>query len=89
MRLQLCPVASPALPRYVWKMCYMWMLGYEIDFGHNEVIGLMSSLKVSEKTVGYLAMSMLIHSNDELMATLVNAVRNDLTTGKVHVRPSP
>lgn len=31
--------------RYVWKLVYMFMLGYEIDFGHMEMISLISSTK--------------------------------------------
>ena len=27
--------------KYVWKMCYIHMLGYEVDFGHLEFISLM------------------------------------------------
>lgn len=32
-------------PRYVWKLVYMFMLGYEIDFGHMEMVSLISSTK--------------------------------------------
>ena len=33
------------LHRYVWKLVYMFMLGYEIDFGHMEMISLISSTR--------------------------------------------
>ena len=51
--------------RYVVKMCYMWMLGYEVDFGHMEVINLISGLKLSEKAIGYFATTLFIHQNDD------------------------
>ena len=31
----------------------MYMLGYEVDFGHMEAVNLISSAKYSEKSVGY------------------------------------
>jgi AP-2 complex subunit alpha len=35
--------------KYVAKMIYIYLLGYEVDFGHGEIIKLASSLKYSEK----------------------------------------
>lgn len=35
--------------KYVWKILYMYMLGYEVDFGHMEAVNLVSSPKYSEK----------------------------------------
>ena len=29
--------------KYVWKILYMYMLGYEVDFGHMEGVNLISS----------------------------------------------
>eukprot|EP00940_MAST-03C_sp_MAST-3C-sp2_P002477 g2477.t1 len=72
--------------KYVWKMCYIWMLGYEVDFGHMQVISLITGLKLSEKQVGYLAMTLLIQQNDELMSLLINGVRNDLLKGSNFVK---
>ena len=39
---------------------YIFMLGYEVDFGHAEVVSLVGSAKYSEKQVGYVAMSLLL-----------------------------
>lgn len=35
--------------KYVSKLLYMYLLGYEIDFGHMEALNLLSSLKFQEK----------------------------------------
>lgn len=75
----------PSLPclrrdRYVWKLVYIFMLGYEVDFGHMEIIALISSGKFSEKNVGYVAVSLLMKSEDEMMTLVVNSVRNDLVS---------
>jgi len=64
--------------RYVWKLVYIFMLGYEVDFGHMEIISLISAPKFSEKNVGYVAVSLLMKSEHELMTLVVNSVRNDL-----------
>lgn len=56
------------------------MLGYEVDFGHMEIIALISSGKFSEKNVGYVAVSLLMKSEDEMMTLVVNSVRNDLVS---------
>ena len=70
--------------KYVWKLVYISMLGYDIDFGHMEVINLLSSTDLSEKQVGYLAAGMLISSDSELITLIVNSVRSDLKS-KNHV----
>lgn len=64
--------------KYAWKLIYIYMLGYEIDFGHMQVINLVSSAKYSEKCLGYLGTSILLRSSDELMTLVVNSIRNDL-----------
>lgn len=41
-------------------MCYIYMLGYEVDFGHLECISLLGSSKFQEKAVGYMAIALLL-----------------------------
>lgn len=64
--------------KYAWKLIYIYMLGYDIDFGHMQVINLVSGTKYSEKCLGYLGCSILLKSSDELMTLVVNSIRNDL-----------
>ncbi|KAJ0398698.1 hypothetical protein ATCC90586_003189 [Pythium insidiosum] len=64
--------------KYAWKLIYIYMLGYEIDFGHMQVINLVSGTKYSEKCLGYLGCSILLKSSDELMTLVINCIRNDL-----------
>mmetsp|Transcript_2698 Transcript_2698/g.7705 ORF Transcript_2698/g.7705 Transcript_2698/m.7705 type:complete len:1005 (+) Transcript_2698:224-3238(+) len=66
--------------KYVWKILYMFMLGYEVDFGHMESVGLISSPKYSEKMVGYMACSLLLREGDELLRLIINSIKNDLTS---------
>lgn len=37
--------------KYVWKMLYIYMLGYDVDFGHMETVSLISAPKYPEKQV--------------------------------------
>ncbi len=64
--------------KYVWKLVYIFMLGYDVDFGHTVILSLLSSPKYSEKNVGYIATGMLIHHGDDVMPTVVNTIKNDL-----------
>lgn len=67
--------------KYVWKLVYIHVLGYEVDFGHSEVLTLVKSNKFSEKQVGYVALSLLLRGGDPLMASVVNTIRSDLVSG--------
>ena len=62
-------------------MCYIYMLGYEVDFGHMEIISLLSSTKFQEKSVGYMGVALLVKPGDELMTLIVNSMRNDIVGG--------
>lgn len=64
--------------KYIWKMCYIAMLGYDVDFGHMEFISLLGSTKFQEKSVGYMAVSLLLRPTDEMMTLVVNSMRNDV-----------
>mmetsp|Transcript_8755 Transcript_8755/g.27024 ORF Transcript_8755/g.27024 Transcript_8755/m.27024 type:complete len:1015 (+) Transcript_8755:176-3220(+) len=71
--------------KYVWKLLYAYMLGYEIDFGHFQAVELCSSVKFSEKTAGYLAMSNLLSDNSEILRLVVNSVKHDMASGNEQV----
>lgn len=71
--------------KYVWKLLYSYMLGYEVDFGHFQAVELCSSNKFSEKTAGYLAISLLLADNSEILRLIVNSIKNDMGSGNEHV----
>ena len=39
--------------KYVWKMLYIYMLGYDVDFGHMEAVSLISAPKYPEKQASF------------------------------------
>uniref|UniRef100_A0A7N0RHD5 AP-2 complex subunit alpha n=1 Tax=Kalanchoe fedtschenkoi TaxID=63787 RepID=A0A7N0RHD5_KALFE len=64
--------------KYVWKMLYIYMLGYDVDFGHMEAVSLISAPKYPEKQVGYIVTSCLLNENHEFLRLAINTVRNDI-----------
>ncbi|PIN00985.1 Vesicle coat complex AP-2, alpha subunit [Handroanthus impetiginosus] len=64
--------------KYVWKMLYIYMLGYDVDFGHMEAVSLISAPKYPEKQVGYIVTSSLLNENHDFLRLAINTVRNDI-----------
>ncbi|KAJ1812668.1 hypothetical protein LPJ75_003538, partial [Coemansia sp. RSA 2598] len=67
--------------KYVCKLLYMSLLGYEVNFGHREAVDLISSTKYSEKQIGYLAVSLLMGEDSTYMQTVLGFLRRDLHNG--------
>ncbi len=79
--------------KYVSKLTYMYLLGYDIDFGYLEAVNLMSSLKFQEKLIvrtvinqklttikGYLAISLLLNENHSMIPLIIQTLQNDLNS---------
>lgn len=64
--------------KYICKLLYMYLLGYEVDFGLMECVKMFSSGKFSEKQIGYLALTLMLNENDDLIRLVVNSIRKDL-----------
>ncbi|RLN38657.1 AP-2 complex subunit alpha-2-like [Panicum miliaceum] len=58
--------------KYVWKMLYIYMLGYDVDFGHMETVSLISAPKYPEKQVGYIVTSCLLNENNDFLRMVGN-----------------
>ena len=65
--------------KYVWKLVYIHVLGYDVDFGHAEVMVLVRSPKYSEKHVGYTALSLLMRGDDPMIGSVRSTIVKDLT----------
>ncbi|KAJ7297616.1 hypothetical protein O6H91_Y045300 [Diphasiastrum complanatum] len=59
-------------------MLYIYMLGYDVDFGHMETVALISAPKYAEKQVGYIVTSCLLNENHDFLRLVINTVRNDI-----------
>ncbi|EFJ50611.1 hypothetical protein VOLCADRAFT_120602 [Volvox carteri f. nagariensis] len=66
--------------KYIWKLLYIYMLGFDIDFGHKQACDLIPMPKYSDKQVGYMACSLLLQENDEFLRLAINAIHMDLTS---------
>lgn len=64
--------------KYVCKLLYVYIQGYDVDFGHLEAVNLISATKYSEKQIGYLAVTLFLHEQHELLHLVVNSIRKDL-----------
>jgi AP-2 complex subunit alpha len=63
--------------KYIWKLVYIHVLGYEVDFGHAEVLALVRSKKYAEKSVGYVALSLLLRGSDPVMTGVIDTIKRD------------
>ncbi|KAK5090680.1 hypothetical protein LTR05_000855 [Lithohypha guttulata] len=64
--------------KYVCKLLYIYIQGYDVDFGHLEAVNLISAQKYSEKQIGYLAVTLFLHEHHDLLHLVVNSIRKDL-----------
>eukprot|EP00775_Hariotina_reticulata_P003331 gene3331-3608_t len=66
--------------KYVWKLLYIYMLGYDVEFGHKQACDLIPAQKYSEKQVGYMACSILMNEKDDFLRLAINGIHNDLVS---------
>ncbi|KAF3165648.1 hypothetical protein TWF788_000677 [Orbilia oligospora] len=64
--------------KYVCKLLYIYILGWNVDFGHLEAVSLISANKYSEKQIGYLAVTLFLNENHDLLHLVVNSIKKDL-----------
>ncbi|PVU95360.1 hypothetical protein BB561_001862 [Smittium simulii] len=65
--------------KYVSKLVFMNLAGYQVSFDQAVIEALVKSDKYSEKRIGYLALSIIIQENLNLSKNLYNAILADLT----------
>lgn len=75
------PLSAYDRRKYVWKLLYIYMLGYDVEFGHKQACDLIPAGKYSEKQVGYMACSILLNETDEFLRLAINGIHNDLISG--------
>lgn len=70
--------------KYVWKLIYIYILGYDVDFGHLEALNLINASKYSEKCTGYIATGIMLNERNadpELLEMVINSIQTDLKCG--------
>lgn len=53
--------------KYVLKLLYIYMLGYNVDFGHTEALKLISSTSYGEKQAGYMTTSVILNERNRFI----------------------
>jgi AP-2 complex subunit alpha len=65
--------------KYIWKLLYIHILGYEVDFGYQEASALINSSKYDEKYTGYVASGLIIpENNEQIWKSIYYSVESDI-----------
>ena len=67
--------------KYTAKLLYMHITGWPSELGYDQAIILIKSMKYSEKRMGYLAITIRVTENKELIKLIQNALAADLNSG--------
>eukprot|EP00051_Salpingoeca_urceolata_P028400 m.486657 g.486657 ORF g.486657 m.486657 type:complete len:1260 (-) comp24542_c0_seq1:51-3830(-) len=76
-------IAPRQMKEYLIRLMYCEMLGHEVPFGYIHAVKFAQHTTLMEKRVGYLAVSVLLHENHELILLLVNTIQRDLKSTNV------
>lgn len=66
--------------KYLWKLIYIYLLGYPVDIGHMVAIGMVGNKTTSVKIVGYIACSVLFTEKNELLRLVIQSIKADLAS---------
>lgn len=64
--------------KYIAKLMYIFLLGYDVDFGHLEALKLLADVKFSRKQMGYLFLSLFLHESHEMVPLVIQSFLEDL-----------
>ncbi|KAL9657487.1 hypothetical protein ABK040_016753 [Willaertia magna] len=71
-------VTLKMMKEYMVRLLYCEMLGHDASFGHINAIKLTSSKDMLEKRVGYLAVTLCVPPDHELLLLLIANIQNDM-----------
>jgi len=72
--------SSRRMKEYLVRLLYVEMLGHEAGFGYIHAVNMTQRSELLLKKVGYLAVTLLLRPDHELMILLVNTVQRDLVS---------
>ncbi|XP_064597579.1 AP-4 complex subunit epsilon-1-like [Liolophura sinensis] len=76
-------VSTSQVKDYMVRVIYCGMLGYDVNFACIHAVKLAQHGKLQEKRIGYLAASLLLHENHELVLLLINTIQKDLSSSNL------
>ena len=71
------------MKEYLIRLLYCEMLGKDVPFGYIHAVKFTQHSSLLEKRVGYLAVSLLLHEDHELIYLLVNTIQRDLQSTNI------
>ncbi|XP_035669970.1 AP-4 complex subunit epsilon-1-like isoform X1 [Branchiostoma floridae] len=79
-------ISNKHMKELLVRLVYCNMLGHDITFGYIHALKLAQQGGLVEKRVGYLAVSLFLHEDHELIMLLINTIQKDLkSTNILHV----
>jgi AP-1 complex subunit gamma-1 len=72
--------------RNVAKLMYIHMLGYPTHFGQMECLKLISASGFPEKRIGYLALTLLLNEQTEVLTLVTNSLKLDLSNPNQYIQ---
>lgn len=72
--------------RNVAKLMYIHMLGYPTHFGQMECLKLISAVGFPEKRIGYLALTLLLTEETEVLTLVTNSLKLDLSNPNQYIQ---
>jgi len=72
--------------RNVAKLMYIHMLGYPTHFGQMECLKLISAPSFPEKRIGYLALTLLLNEQAEVLTLVTNSLKLDLVNNNQYIQ---
>lgn len=72
--------------RNVAKLMFIHMLGYPTHFGQMECLKLISAQSFPEKRIGYLALTLLLTEQTEVLTLVTNSLKLDLTNSNQYIQ---
>lgn len=75
--------SAKQMREYLVRLIYCEMLGHDASIGYIEAIKFAQQSNLLYKRVGYLAVSLFLHENHELIVLLINTIQKDLHSTNV------
>lgn len=75
--------STKQMREYLVRLIYCEMLGHDASIGYVEAIKFAQQPNILDKRVGYLAVSLFLHENHELIVLLINTLQKDLRSTNV------
>lgn len=72
--------------RNVAKLMFIHMLGYPTHFGQMECLKLISAQGFPEKRIGYLALTLLLNEQTEVLTLVTNSMKIDLSNPNQYIQ---